>query len=318
MTQGWRRVDGDGLVDLEGMNSQRIPLVRYVAILLKLMIVFPIFISASNLKQFVAPQSVITDPTNFVSFHPECETCHTSAEPQKGSPLFVEGEDQSSNCLVCHDYRSNHHPVDFVPPEPYTFRVNESFPRFNGELKCLTCHEVHAGPGLSEVPKLLRGGPYSDTREVCFNCHYQEEDEAVNVHIMKDSSGDIREVNDEPVCLFCHTKMPDPEVDRTDDVTLKADVAFLCWRCHPPMPGEFFRQHFLVTPSKMVLETMQTTEKEKNVILPTVPRDRITCSTCHNPHQGGLLLHAPAQALAFSQSRLRLPKDSMCEACHYM
>jgi hypothetical protein len=98
-------------------------------------------------------------------------------------------------------------------------------------------------------------------------------------------------------------------------VRFRADVGFLCWRCHPPMPGEFFTQHFLVKPSKS-RQNMQEAEERLLVILPLVPRDRITCSTCHNPHQKGVIQHEAAAKGADARSKLRLP--SICSACHRM
>jgi hypothetical protein len=131
---------------------------------------------------------------------------------------------------------------------------------------------------------------------------------------MLDNTGAILEVNGKPVCLLCHAIKPNPEVDRTPDVRFKADVGFLCWRCHPPMPDSFFSKHFLVTPSQKTLDYMQEREAQEMIILPLVPRGRITCSTCHNPHQEGVILHEAAAKGSGTRSRLRL--SFMCGACH--
>jgi predicted CXXCH cytochrome family protein len=181
--------------------------------------------------------------------HPACEMCHPSSNPIEGPSLFPAGVDPSSVCLRCHDYRENHHPVFFAPTAPRQAKPGEDFPLYNGEIRCLTCHDPHGGPRFSEPPKLLRGGPYTDRREICFKCHFREKYAEVNPHIMRDASGALMTYFDKPVCLLCHATIPDPSVDRTQDVKFRADVGFLCWRCHPPMPGEFFRHHFLVKPS---------------------------------------------------------------------
>jgi predicted CXXCH cytochrome family protein len=248
--------------------------------------------------------------------HPQCNTCHLTAEPRKGQQLFAEGVEPSSICLKCHAYKENHHPVDFVPRETYYVTPGKAFPLFDGEIRCLTCHDPHGGPEFSETPKLLRGGPYADRREPCFKCHYRERYAEIDPHIMLDSDGRIQLVNGEPVCLICHAKTPNPAVDRTKDVKFRADVAFLCWRCHPPMPGEFFRYHFLDYPSRRTLTDMAKSEKEMKVIFPLVPRGRITCSTCHNPHQKEVMVHEEARSGADSFHRLRLPSPTICLACH--
>jgi hypothetical protein len=80
------------------------------------------------------------------------------------------------------------------------------------------------------------------------------------------------------------------------------------------MPGEFFRTHFLATPSAKTLNNMNKAEEWFYVILPIVPRGRITCSTCHNPHQDGVIQHTAAARGADAKSRLRL--TNICFACH--
>jgi hypothetical protein len=131
---------------------------------------------------------------------------------------------------------------------------------------------------------------------------------------MLDEKGRIVVLNGKPVCLLCHSVKPDPVKDRTDDVRFRADVGFLCWRCHPPMPDSFFGTHFLVKPAVNTLTFMHNAEKLKGIILPIVPRGRITCSTCHNPHQKGIMLDKAAAMGADEPHRVRLP--DMCSACH--
>jgi nitrate/TMAO reductase-like tetraheme cytochrome c subunit len=131
---------------------------------------------------------------------------------------------------------------------------------------------------------------------------------------MLDNQNQVREVNGKPVCLMCHSKIPDPAIDFTEDVRFRADIGFLCWRCHPPMPGEFFRMHFLVAPSAKTLTAMNKAQERLYIILPIVPRGRITCSTCHNPHQEGVIQHSAAAKGADTRSKLRL--QYICVACH--
>lgn len=133
---------------------------------------------------------------------------------------------------------------------------------------------------------------------------------------MLEADGSVRTVDGKPVCLMCHSKKPDPAVDWTDDVRFRADIGFLCWRCHPPMHDPFFAKHFLITPSKETMRTMVETETRLLVILPLAPRNRITCSTCHNPHQKGVIQHEAAAKGAGDLYGLRLP--NICFACHRM
>jgi len=247
-----------------------------------------------------------------VDRHHTCAGCHRlSASLISDANPFPEGIDRSSLCMDCHHYQENHHPVNFAPEGAGAPAEFNSFPLFEGEVRCLTCHEVHADTG----PKLLRGGPYGYRTEICFRCHDRDMNTKVNPHAMLDESGSVRNVGDEPVCLLCHKKVPERSVVG-GNATFKADVAFLCWRCHPPMAGEFFRNHFLVKPQKTTLGRMKKAETESGVAFPLLNRDRITCSTCHNPHQQGVVITGAAKAGADEHDRLRLPREVICSGCH--
>ncbi len=215
----------------------------------------------------------------------------------------------SSACLDCHaSYTSNHHPVDFRPADS----TKISLPLFRGEIRCLTCHEEdHKGE-----TNCLRGGPYTERREICFRCHSEGEYEEIDPHVMLDSEGKIVMINGKPVCLVCHAVQPNPVTDRTEDVKFRADVAFLCWRCHAPMVNSVLMNHFRLKPSISQLQYIQEKTRQLEVTIPLVPRQRITCSTCHNPHQEGVIMYQPSARGADSPNKLRLPTPSLCLVCH--
>ncbi len=265
---------------------------------------------ASCSMQWITMENAASPALAYRNPHTICISCHATERPQQGAELFSPGTEPSALCLNCHDYKENHHPVDFAPADSSNFPL----PLFGGKLRCLTCHEIHGGPRHEGTPRLLRGGPYADRRQSCSQCHNMEKYATINPHRMLDNKGNIVELNGQPICLLCHAKKPDPAVDWTADVRFKADVGFLCWRCHPPMPGDFFNKHFLVTPSTKTQRNMQEAQERLLVILPLVPRGRITCSTCHNPHQEGIISHEAAAKGAGAQSRLRIP--SICFGCH--
>jgi predicted CXXCH cytochrome family protein len=254
-------------------------------------------------------QNLGDSPPGYQNPHVNCADCHGTREPKAGKELFPPGADPSTGCLTCHTYRENHHPVDYAPADP----AASPFPLYSGKVTCLTCHEIHGGPEHRGTPRLLRGGPYADRRTICFNCHDPEQYE-YNPHVMFGQDGSIFEVNGKPVCLVCHVVQPNPYTDRTANVRFRADIGFLCWRCHPPMPGNLLDTHFLVKPSVTTLSYMHASESRLTIILPLAPWGRITCSTCHNPHQKGLLAFAEAVAGADAPKKLRA--RDMCGACH--
>jgi len=258
----------------------------------------------------------VQEPEAPRSQHWDCKVCHLRDEPDPAE-LFDPSIDPSTLCIYCHPYQRNHHPTGVVPsPNILVDCSNSALPLFGRlEVRCLTCHEVHRGEKGTGVPGLIRGGPYKDKRELCFRCHIEESYSEIYIHDMLDN-GTYRLYNGRIVCLYCHHDMPNAAVDRTDDVNFQADVAFLCWRCHPPMPGLFFERHFMKAPPAHILRQMRAMEAARNVNLPLVPRDRITCSTCHNPHEPGVLQTARAAAGSETPGRLRIPSREICTGCH--
>ncbi|MBA4373276.1 MAG: hypothetical protein C0402_10515 [Thermodesulfovibrio sp.] len=245
--------------------------------------------------------------------HRECVVCHISNTPGADVSLFPEGAEPSLVCLDCHNYTNSHHPIGFVPDRPLFSEDDENpLPLYNNEIRCLTCHQIHPE---NRTRKLLRGGPYADRREICMKCHYDEQYAAIDPHVMLDSNYQIKEVNGAPVCVICHTAVPEQE-GVASKVNFKAEIAFLCWRCHPPMPDTFFKQHFLVRPSLSTLEVMRRTESEKGISFPLLNRGRVTCSTCHNPHQKGVIEFGPARAGEDEHDKLRMPPNEICSGCH--
>jgi len=248
--------------------------------------------------------------------HAGCMTCHRTADPAASgdSSSFAGGIDPSTACLDCHHYTVNHHPVDISPATAST----GTLPLFNGQIRCLTCHQAHTDAAqnmLREPPNLLRRGSNSDRKATCFLCHAKEQYQKIDPHVMLALDGSIKQVNGQPVCLLCHTEKPDTNGDPRD-VQFRADVAFLCWRCHSTMSGSFMEKHHHVKIKKATRERIAETEEETGIDLPLARDGMITCSTCHNPHEQGVITRQAAAAGSTSERRLRLPKENICSACH--
>ncbi len=226
------------------------------------------------------------------------------------SPSGTTRNPSTSACLGCHEsYRSNHHPYDIVPDHPSRI----PFPLYGGMITCLTCHNED----VNASDHMLRARSHEEGPDICFRCHSPKQYADIDPHIMLENDGAVVKVNGSPVCLVCHSVKPNPEVDRTKDVKFKADVAFLCWRCHGIMANTmFFGAHFLTVPSGSMQNYIRKRERDLSVTIPLVPRQRITCSTCHNPHQRGVIVYPPSAKGADSKDRLRLPKQTLCLACH--
>lgn len=141
------------------------------------------------------------------------------------------------------------------------------------------------------------------------------------------------QINDEGevlwnTCQVCHKNVPDLKKDKNiKDVHLRSDdLNEVCTRCHPPRPhpgGEGIEATMstitapdhLVAPSKKLYDNMRLALKETPLLLPMDKTGKIVCSTCHNPHERGLLT-GRADYGADSETRLRSAGLEICQYCH--
>ena len=66
----------------------------------------------------------------------------------------------------------------------------------------------------------------------------------------------------------------------------------------------------------LMVRTLREFEERRMVRLPLEEDDRVTCVTCHNPHERGLL-KGPAGIGADEDKRLRMATyNEQCTACH--
>jgi cytochrome c peroxidase len=74
----------------------------------------------------------------------------------------------------------------------------------------------------------------------------------------------------------------------------------------------------MTRPTAKTIATMKKMEEELRVVLPLDAEGKMTCATCHNPHEKGVIsAESPAATGAGSKYRLRLPEPP-CIACHEM
>lgn len=133
-------------------------------------------------------------------------------------------------------------------------------------------------------------------------------------------------------CIICHANTPDVNIEKTiKDVSLRLgeDPSEICGRCHVVRPhpaGEassadvkmsgFIAPNHLVIPSKMVAVNIRFAQKDKLTMFPLDPKSgKIICSTCHNPHEKGLL-HGKADFGADAIFRSRSGTVDICQSCH--
>ena len=123
-----------------------------------------------------------------------------------------------------------------------------------------------------------------------------------------------------PRCVCIATqKKPDEKTATYNDVTFIGNTRALCRRCHPIKgnhPGDF--DHMAVPPSAKWLKHMADMQTTYDIILPLAKDGKMTCITCHNPHEKGVIAaDKPSAKGADSKYRERLP-GILCIECHQM
>ncbi len=260
-----------------------------------------------------------------------CTECHLST-PKPGEPqTLLFGNDYIKSCR-CHGYlpETYIHPVYITPSPSKKTIIPVDMPLQDGKITCATCHEIHLQCRInkqaqSQNSAFLRGAPYVSRTGICQRCHDQDNYKMLNPHNQLDYDGQIVKEK----CLYCHTEVPDVEKSSNlpSDIFLKkiqliGDLTDVCGRCHPNRNSQhpIKTEHFL-KPSAKVLAAMQQSEKLVGTLLPLDHRGRITCPTCHNPHEQGVISPGRIAATGAGEKyRLRVPGlgtfDQICNACH--
>jgi hypothetical protein len=253
-----------------------------------------------------------------------CTECHVNI-PRKGSnPQLRYAGDFKALCR-CHYSTSNNyiHPVDRKPSREMMAAIPDQFPLREGQIACSTCHDIviqcHDRPlerAFLKDDKFLRGAPFETKTDICFRCHKIESYRMFNPHRQLNAQKEIIQEK----CLYCHTQLPDVNQTRTENARLIGDFETLCIRCHMKTPRQDFHAKHLRKPTDDVLLRIKQMEDQHGIILPLNGEGMITCATCHNPHEKGVIPDIRAGAKgAGERFRHRLTNhDSMCIKCHAM
>ena len=244
-----------------------------------------------------------------------CALCHQTGRGGIDPKKTHFGNNFRAGC-ICHynDPGDLRHPTDVAPTAAMEPRLKDIFPLTDGKMTCVTCHSFEL-LCAKEKPDFgsLRGGPYTDRISFCFRCHDAKEYARLNPHNQLDASGKIIEEK----CLYCHLRKPDESSANFKSVLLIGDLEKLCLGCH--QVGDLHpanKPHF-VQPDLEYLLRMKILEKQYGVVLPLGENGKLTCITCHNPHEAGAIPDKVAGSKgAGSQFRQRLPK-TLCAECHW-
>jgi predicted CXXCH cytochrome family protein len=249
-----------------------------------------------------------------------CVTCHVG-KPEKGAPNLLMSGDVNSLCIRCHNAevaKAFLHPVDCEPSE--NVHIPDDLPLSEGKITCQTCHKSSLQETGEDISIALRSNSaflrHDDMSpaEFCYECHILEIFSKVNVHEQLTENGDIRT----NMCSGCHYVMPEDDGDPTLTTGWDVDPKEFCLLCH--RKGIYTKNHpagpHLVEPSRDTLYTLLDAESRIGAPLPLF-EDRITCSTCHDPHQKGVLKSHSNIDIASGKRGVRaMYREILCTGCH--
>jgi len=272
-----------------------------------------------------------------------CSACHTAAVGGRKTLRF-EG-DVSHLCRSCHDGRladREAHPADVAPSAAILPKIPLGFPLEDGMLTCLSCHDVASRCTAPEADVtgryFLRGARAAEPLAFCSNCHVQEDYKPFNAHDQL-QAGQAKP----DACLWCHVSTPDASSRPREGTSykLRGGQSELCGNCHRMAKGHPTENvHMYATPSEEMMWYMSAYEMRDRMNMPlkqlleyvraakrtarSIPLDesgRITCCSCHNPHEEGLLpgwnpRSVGAEPKKSVNHRLRISEGISCRACH--
>jgi len=268
-------------------------------------------------REFKFQNADVTPHTNLHYTGRYCNECHEKPAVHGGNRYLRYGGDYGQLCR-CHTPSPEVyiHPFNITPSIEKRKRIPKVFPLENGKLTCLTCHDIYrqCQKRLFELNS-LRGAPYSRRVSFCFNCHVMENYKANDPHQQLNDNNEVII----GTCLICHKEKPDEKHATFKDVTFIGNIEMICRRCHP-IAGNHSgnHDHMKDIPSAKGLKRIKLVEAKFHTVLPLDESGKMTCVTCHNPHEKGVIPeNSPGAKGAGSKHRHRLPKD-LCKECHQM
>ncbi len=292
---------------------------KKLIITILVIILLPILVSA---QEKTNNANSISEDTDIHYTGKYCEACH-EITPKKGGEKFLKFGGDFGQLCKCHGYTPGTyiHPVGIVPSEEKKAAIPKDFPLEDGKLSCITCHDIYLQCQINPQFKVLnrrflRGAPYVSRTTLCFRCHDEKKYTMLDPHNQLTETGAV--IIDK--CLYCHKEKPDEKTATFKEVHLIGNLEVLCFRCHYKQ-SQFhpINANHLVTPNPTIVENMKSTENKFGIILPLNYEGKITCPTCHNPHERGVIPRDRASAKGASEKyRLRLSEVNLqiCVACH--
>ncbi|MBU0961557.1 MAG: hypothetical protein KKH60_08490 [Proteobacteria bacterium] len=278
-----------------------------------------------NQLTFVNPGVNANTNIHFSKYY--CNECHLNAEGQ--GDVDMRFDDFIETCR-CHNYTPENytHPVGIKLSPEKRAKIPSDFPLKDSTITCVTCHRMSLQCQTDSSMKkfnssFLRINPLMSRTAICYQCHSEAKYKMMDPHNQIDKEGNVVKEK----CLYCHKGVPDVNRATLADPHGMGDLVapigkldVLCYRCHyKQIQLHPINANHLKKPPAAILKNMRRSERKLGIILPLDAQGKVTCVTCHNPHERGVI---PADKTgaggAGEAGRLRVSRggDKICLACH--
>ncbi|NOS89075.1 MAG: hypothetical protein HOP34_11155 [Methylococcaceae bacterium] len=185
-----------------------------------------------------------------------------------------------------------HHAVDIKlmdsmrPPAEFELKTGRL-------LQCKTCHglkkmdEIPYDKVDKTDPAFLRGGPYRDFEDFCYQCHNKKDNERPNIHAMLEKDGTVKKQN----CLYCHEEVNEQRDQRrtASFLKLRLPIEEVCYGCHLKTPHLNALEHLEAKAKPEMKNHIRDSERRNGIILPLSKDSKVMCVSCHSPHPDGVI-----------------------------
>ncbi|MBA4366230.1 MAG: hypothetical protein C0403_01140 [Desulfobacterium sp.] len=281
---------------------------------------FPGVNESKKMEKSVTESQPITEKTNIHFNKNYCTECHI-LPPTAGEKNQLKYEGDFKLLCKCHYSapEKHSHPMDITPSKDMKMRIPANFPLKEGKVTCSTCHDIFVQcqenqKAFQMGEMFLRETPLDQKNRMCYKCHDKSKYQMYTPHKQRDEKRNMIA----ETCLYCHSEIPDVDTVTYKDTKFLMRIELLCIRCHMNSNKNSLHDKHIRKPSPEVATKIKQTEKQFNIILPLTADGKLTCATCHNPHEEGLIPADRASAKGASKKyRHRLP-GNLCIKCHEM
>jgi predicted CXXCH cytochrome family protein len=236
-----------------------------------------------------------------------CESCHDGKKAAREwhkvgmevSETSLPLKEKKVICITCHDIKSEHFTPDLQDTNPNFLYENDSKPMMTYTWT------------LKESPIYVQ-----NRYNLCYKCHDEKQYRQFSPHKrqINRNEGTVNKA----MCLLCHSRVPRRKTDKVDNFHLRFENTSFCTGCHPgktETDHPLEKNHYNLKVTLKTGTNIRRVEKREKLFIPVV-NERISCFSCHNTHEKGVLRNSFTRKGESAKGRLRFGELDPCSICH--